>query len=121
MENAHYLPHEVLKITNYPELSTVAKEIDAIRVFAMRLSILLADYNEGQADKISVDVEDLRSTIGLCRTVCDVLGRAPNVCFDVLAEIRTLQIAFHDVLFAHERFGSEYVGTPSAVSRGGIG
>lgn len=124
MEITHYLPHEELKITNYPELSMVESEIDAIQVFAMRTNLALADYNEGRKDKVDIDVEQLRKHIELCRYVTDILGRASNVCFDILMDIRQVQHALYDVLFAYQRFGSEYVGTPTQTdetTEGGIG
>ena len=124
MENTHYLPHEELKITNFPELSLVETELDDIQVYAMRTNLVMTDYTEGRKDKIDVDVEELRKHIALCRYVTDILGRAPNVCFDILMEIRAIQGALHDLLFAYNRFGNEYVGTPSVIDEaveGGIG
>ena len=55
MEITHYLPHEELKITNYPELSKVEAEIEMIQLYAMRVNLSLADYNEGRADRVDVD------------------------------------------------------------------
>lgn len=124
MESTHYLPHEELKITNYPELSKVETELDDVQVFAMRTNLALTDYTEGRTDKIDVDVEELRKHITLCRYVTDVLGRAPNVCYDILIELRAIQGTLHDVLFAYNRFGDEYVGTPTVIDEaveGGIG
>ncbi len=122
MESTHYLPHEELKITNYPELSKVEDDIDAIQVFTMRTNLALTEYNEGLKDKVDIDVQELRKHIELCRSVADILGRASNVCFDILMEIRAIQHGLYDVLFTYQRFGSEYIGTPTAdEDEGGIG
>lgn len=121
MEITHYLPHEELKISNYPELSKVENEISEIQVFAMRTNLALADYNEGRADRVDVDIEELRKHIELCRYVGDILGRSSNVCYDILMDIRAIQQGLHDLLFAYNRFGSEYIGTPTPLNEGGIG
>lgn len=121
MEITHYLPHEELKNSNYPELSKVESEISEIQVFAMRTNLAIADYNEGRADRIDIDIEELRKCIELCRYVGGTLGRSTNVCYDILMDIRGIQQGLHDLLFAYNRFGSEYVGTPTPLSEGGIG
>lgn len=121
MEITHYLPHEELKITNYPELSKVEAEIDMIQRHAVRVNQALGDYNEGRTDRVDVDITDIQRHIGLCRYVADVMGRASNVCYDVLMDLRSIQQGLHDILFAYRRFGSEYIGTPTKVDEGGIG
>jgi hypothetical protein len=124
MAETHYLPHEKLKGSNYPEVVKMATELELIQTFAMTVDQAVYMYNEGLQDKIDLDVVELRKNVDRCRTVCSTLGNAPNVCYDVLLEVREMQMNFQELLFASKRFGSEYIGVPSTVpegEEGGIG
>lgn len=113
MENTHYLPDEELKISNYPEVALVQDEIGLIMGYAMEADQAVFEYNEGLKDKIDLDVVDLQKAIERCRHVCDILGNAPKVCFDLLLEIRELQMSFQELVYLKRRYGDEYIGKPS--------
>lgn len=116
MEPTHYLPSEVLKNSNYPELKAVEGKLDGVMLYAMRVDSALHAYSTGTTNRIDVDPTELRKWIEQCREVCEVLGNAPRVCFDVLMELRSMQTSFQELLFMHNRYGNEYVGVPSPTS-----
>lgn len=119
MAKTHYLPHEELKPSNYPELVRLSSDIATLQSYAISVDRALFAYNEGTADRIDVDIVELRKAIEGCRDIGAVLGNAPNVCYDILMEIREMMLVFQDLVFSKERFGSEYVGTPTVVDEEG--
>lgn len=120
MEKHHYLPYEELKVSNYPEVAQVLTDIDLIQTYAMTCDQAVLAYNEGTNDKIDLDAVELRREVDRCRRVCDLLGNAPIVCYDLLTEVRAFQMTFQDLLFMKNRFGSEYIGKPTATSEEGV-
>lgn len=119
MEAVHYLPHEELKGSNYPEVVSMSADIDAIQNFAKKVDQAVLAYNENVVDKVDLDVMEVQSFVNQCRKVCDVLGNAPNVCYDILLEIRALQMNFQELVFISNRFGSEYIGKPTPINEEG--
>ena len=116
MEATWYLPEEELQYRNYPEVHGVMDNINRLVYYAMSLSIVLDDYNNAVADRIDIDVVDLQKNITLCRSITDVLGNAPQVCFDLLMELRTIQDTMQTLLYAYNRFGSQYIGKPTDLT-----
>ncbi len=116
----YYLPHELVNYTNYPELLTYRQDIEDLLNYSLTVHNALQDYNEGIYDRIDVNMEEVQNHITLCRTLSDVLGKAPRVCFDVLLEIRVIQEHLHKLVFLKNTYGNQYVGTPSPTSEGGV-
>jgi 5'(3')-deoxyribonucleotidase len=113
MENTWYLPEEIIDFQNYPEVTGVLDSISAIQNYTMRVINALQDYTDGTLDKIDINVTDLQKYINLCRSVLDTLGHAPNVCYDLLMELRETQSVFQTLMYAYNQFGSQYIGTPT--------
>ena len=111
-----YLPDEKLSYKNYPELNTVATGINSIIAYAKTVNTAIASYNAGTVDKIDVNMRDVTTYIDLCRSVTGILGNAPNVCFDLLLEIRAVQYELQNLVYNKNRYGSKYIGTPSNKS-----
>jgi predicted KAP-like P-loop ATPase len=116
MENTWYLPEEALYFRNYPEVASVMPQLEDILAYAMRVNNAIIDYNSRVFDKIDVDVVALKRYINLCRATAEVLGRANNVCFDLLVELREIQNVFQTVMYLRNRYGSKYVGKPTNVT-----
>lgn len=114
--NTWYLPSELLQFRNYPEVNSVSEDIDDIMDYSMHVHLALVGYTEGLYDRVDVDSHNLQKYIDKCRNVCNVLGNAPNVCFDLLLELRGVQNVFQQLLYAKNRFGSQYIGTPTPIS-----
>lgn len=113
MEPSHYLPSEELKGVNYPEVKGVQEDLDRIFDFAMQVDRSVYEYISGDVDRIDLNSVAIAEYVSLCRSVCETLGNADRVCFDILLEVRRLQDSFQELLFLKRRFGDEYVGTPS--------
>jgi hypothetical protein len=110
-----YLPDEVPTPRNYPEVAVTEADIQLIFSYGLRVSSAIEDYTSGAFDKIDIDVNDLLVHIALCRSVCDTLGNAPSVCYDILAEIRNIQSALQQLMYAKNRYGGVYIGTPTRL------
>lgn len=113
METTHYLPHEELKASNYPEIANLMPDIQIIQTYAMTADQAVFAFNEGLVNKIDIDVTDMRKAVDKCRYVCNIIGTAENVCYDLLMELRAMQTNFQELIFMKNRFGSEYIGTPT--------
>lgn len=108
-----YLPEEELHYRNYPEVNYAQADIQLILQYAMRVDTAIFDYSNGTFDKIDIDVHDLANYIDLCRSVCSKIGTAPNVCFDILLEIRSIQKILQTLMYAKNKYGNTYIGTPT--------
>lgn len=113
MENTWYLPEEKLQFRNYPEVHAVSDSIDSLLDFGMTVASALQYYNEGTANKIDIDISALQKSILLCRSVCNTLGTAPKICFDILTELHKLQDIMQNLLYIRNRYGDQYIGKPT--------
>jgi hypothetical protein len=118
MEKQQYLPSEVVNYTNFPELRTHREDIELIQTYAKRVDLALADYEAGNYDRIDLNADELSTNVDLCRSVCDRLGTAPSVCYDVLLILREIQTTMQNVLHLKVKYGDLYVGKPT-TSEGG--
>lgn len=112
------LPFEMPSKRNFPEAWALRQEIQDITQYTLGVQDALALYNEGVHDKIDVNTAELQNYIIRFRSVCDTLGAAPNVFFDVLLELRAMQGVLQDVLRLSTHYGSLYVGTPTKKEGG---
>jgi hypothetical protein len=111
-----YLPKEAVNFINFPELRTYKADIETIMEYALRVQTAVADYNEARYDRIDLNMEELHAHIDLCRTVCEALGSAPNVCFDILLEIRNIQQNLQNLAYLKTKFGSAIIGEPTTTT-----
>jgi hypothetical protein len=109
MEPSHYLPSEVLKHSNYPEIELVKSDLAKIDAFASEVSIALAQFNEVIADKVYVNVGELHEHISLCRSVLETLGNAKSPCFDLIVDLREVLQLFFEVSYADRAHKGQYV------------
>jgi hypothetical protein len=115
MKETYYLPGEVLSNGNYPEVNGVIDDINDILDFVMNSVRKLDLYLNGSSDKIDVDIVSLPGYIDKCRNVCETLGNASNVCFDLLIDLRKVQECLQTLTYIKNRYGSQYIGTSTAV------
>ena len=116
-KDTFYLPQEAVNYINFPELRAYKKDIETLLEYTLRVNTALADYNEGRYDKIDLNMEELKSHINLCRTICEALGNAPKVCFDVLIELREIQMHLQNLLYLKNKYGNRYIGTPTNAAK----
>ncbi len=114
LDAVNYLPSEVATITNYPEIGEFQEEIALVYIYADQVNTAIDDFLNGRADRINLNAEDLVQIIELCRTICAVLGRADTKCFDVLLNLRKCLQAMQQALYLRNKYGTKYVGTPTA-------
>jgi hypothetical protein len=110
-----YLTDEALTPRNYPEVALVEADIQTIFSYGLRANSAIEDYTSGTFDKIALDVNDLIVHVSLCRSVCNILGSAPSVCYDVLSEIRNIQSSLQQLVYIKSRHGSVYIGNPTKM------
>jgi hypothetical protein len=116
------LPNELPNYINFPEVRLQKDNITAVMSYSLTAQAALTDYNNGTYDRIDLNSDEIQSNIDLCRSICDVLGNANNVCFDVLLDVREIEKSLLKVLFLKRKYGNQIVGTPtnSDSSGGGI-
>lgn len=114
MESTLYLPDEVLSLRNYPEVSSVTATVQEIMVYMAKVDSALVAYTSSTMDRIDLSITDLQKYVGLCRSVCTILGTSRNVCYDLLMEIREFQDILQDLAFIKTRYSSQYIGTPTS-------
>lgn len=115
-----YLPSEAVNYINYPELRTAKPDIEAIMEYAMRVNLAVADYDEARFDRIDVNMEEVQRNIELCRRVCETLGTAPKVCFDILLDIRDIQNTLQNLVYLKRTTGNSIIDTPTITTEGDI-
>lgn len=111
-----YFPNKVVNYTNFPELRMYKADIERIIVYAIRAELALADYSKARYDRVDLNMEEIQTHIDLCRQVCEGLGLAGNVCFDVLLEVRTIQEQLQNLSYLKRKFGSGIVGEPTKTT-----
>ena len=116
MEGTLYLPAERLNFRNYPEVATLMGDIKDIIRYSIEVGNAIKAYTSSTLDRINLNIVDLQRCILLCRTVCSTLGLAPNVCYDLLVEIRSLQNTLQTLVFVKNRYGSQYIGVPTNLT-----
>jgi len=116
MESTLYLQNEELDFRNYPEVRTVLSDVQDLINYATEASIVISAYTSSTADRIDLSIVDLQKYTDLCRSVCSILGSASNVCYDLLVEMRTLQGTLQTLMYVKNRYGNQYIGTPTDPS-----
>lgn len=111
-----YLPKESISYINYPVLREQQANIEAILMYALRVHSALSDYNENTANRIDLNVDELREYIDLCRKTCAAMGTAERVPFDVLIEIRNIMADLMKLHYKYSVFGSSMFGTPTNLT-----
>ena len=113
MDSVLYLPEEVLNFTNYPEIKDIVPDISALIAYASKANTALQAYLSGVSDKIDLNISELSAYIVSCRNICNIIGTAPNVCFDILVDMRELQDILQTFAYVKNRYGNQYVGSPT--------
>ena len=113
MGSTLYLTKEKLSSRNYPEVSDAMESIQEIITYIASIGSAIEAYTNGSLDHININVSDLQKYTTLCRNICDTLGSAPNVCFDILTELREMQNGMQVLIFVKNRYGNQYIGTPT--------
>lgn len=121
MEQFYYLPNEQVNYINYPELRTYRADIVSIIAYAEVVATAVSDYQKGKKDKIDLNTDEVQQYINLCRSTSEVLGKAPKVCFDVLMELRNVQVQLHGLMHLRRKFGTKYIGEPTVTGKAEVG
>ena len=113
MVSTLYLAKEELNLSNYPEIRGILKDVQELISYAIGVSTVMGDYISGIYDRMDINIADLQKYIVVCRSLCDVLGTSPNVCYDLLTELRLIQNSMQTLIFIKNRYGTQYIGTPT--------
>lgn len=116
MDAIHYLPTEKLTAQNYPEVGRYWEDINKLTSYAEHVSSAIIAYNEEKTDHINVSIVEIREHIMLARSLCTNLTEAKNICYDLLLGIRGIQKSLQELLYAYNRFGTQYIGM---ITKGG--
>ena len=113
MNSTLYLPDEVLNFVNYPETKDIAKDVGALIAYASKTTVALQAYTGGTSNRIDLSISELQKYVALCRSVCMIIGSAPNICYDLLVELREIQDVLQTLVHIKNRYGSQYIGNPT--------
>jgi hypothetical protein len=116
-----YLPKESPSFVNFPVLRDEQVNIETLVSFALRVNSALVDYIEARYSKIDLNMDEVEQHITLCRGVCERLGMADNVPFDVLLELRVFQKQFQNIRLLYRTQGKNLIGTPDKTASEGSG
>lgn len=120
LEAAYYLPKEITNTINFPELRTVAADVSQVVIYSNLAQLALSDYQSGKVNRINLNSDDLQSNVNTCRGICETLGKAPNVCYDILLSVRAIQMNLQNLIFLKRKFGDTYVGVPTNTTGGTV-
>jgi hypothetical protein len=102
MSPTHYLPSEVLNYANFPEVLEQAEKINQFQKLLEPIMLAVSAYDLGTTDGIYVNIADVTRTRDLSYEISDILGMAPNVCYDVLIPIREAQESLNELIFSFQ-------------------
>lgn len=102
LSTSQYLPSEEVKFSNYPELYTVLTSLTQFQTMLNPIMLAVSDYDSGAEDYIYLNISDVQAALNLSFTITDILGRASNVCFDVLLPIRDAQEGLNELIFSYK-------------------
>ncbi len=111
LDNVYYLPSEILSVQNYPIASQLWEDVEAITQYAGKALSALYNYNEKRSDKIDVAIAELLKYIALSRQTCQALSEASNVPYDLILELRRIQVLLQKIYHTYISFGSRYIGS----------
>lgn len=104
-----YLPRESLTLVNYPVLREQREQIENMLVYALQVQTAITDYNEAKVDHIDVNMDELDTRVGTCRQVCEALGTADQVPFDILIELRMIQVELQHLVYLYRLEGRQRI------------
>lgn len=116
MEETYYLPKESPTFVNFPVLRDEKTNIELITAYALRAYSALSDYNEALFDRVDINTDELEQYIILCRQICNSLGTADNIPFDILLELRSVLTSLYQLRQLYNDLGSVVIGKPSEVA-----
>lgn len=93
-------PHEEFQYSNYPEVAELEPKLNDLFTYLEFVTSAVSAFQENEADKIYLNVAEIDRKLDLIYEICDVLGRADNVCFDILMNVRSVQEILHEIKFA---------------------
>lgn len=109
MDSTLYLPNETLYFRNYPEIRPILSDIQSVITYASEVYTAVTDYTNGNTTMINLDVAELQASIDLCRSICQTLGTASNVCYDLLVELRSILSVFQTLMYVNSRYKGQYI------------
>ena len=110
MERTLYLQSEDLNFRNYPELQGILNDIQELIGYSTAVSNALNAYVNTITTRINLSIVDLQKYASLCRNLCNTIGNAPNVCYDLLVEMRLIQDTLQTLIYIKNCYGSQYIG-----------
>lgn len=108
-DKSQMLPDEEYKYSNFPELAQVQDEMNTLRAYMETVFTAMSLFEERQEDRIYLNIAELKDMLDMTYRVTDILGRADNVCFDILMNLRTMQEYLHELLYSYRTEGNLYV------------
>jgi len=108
MDSVFYLPQEMPSLYNYPELEIVKEDLLNILSYSIKTDAEIKKYENNEVEQIELGLKELTNYIELCRQVCEVLGKANNVCFDVLLEVRNIQDSLQQTRYLYNNHREKY-------------
>jgi hypothetical protein len=98
---SQYLPKEELRYSNFPDIYPLLDKINEFQTLIEPFIAAVSDYDTGTAEYIFVSISDLQTALNLSYEITDVLGRADNVCYEVLLPIRDAQQSINELVFSY--------------------
>jgi hypothetical protein len=83
--------------------------MDVLEAYMEKVAISFGNYEEGVDDRIYLNATEMRNMRDLSFRITEVLGRAENVCYDVLLPIREFQTTLNEFIFSFDAQPNEIV------------
>jgi hypothetical protein len=102
MPSTQYLPSEVIQYSNFPELYQLKDKISDFQKAIVPIMTAISEYDLGQTDCIYVNIAEVQRVRDMSFDITEVLGMAPNVCYDMLLNFRDAQEALNELIFSFQ-------------------
>jgi hypothetical protein len=102
MPSTQYLPSEVIQYSNFPELYQLKDKISDFQKAIVPIMNAISEYDLGQTDCIYVNIAEVQRVRDMSFDITEVLGMAPNVCYDMLLNFRDAQEALNELIFSFQ-------------------
>jgi len=113
LENSQQSPKEEFKYANFPEVAVLEDQLITFFTYVEEVNSAVSAFQSREADKVYLNIAELQTALDNSYSITDVLGRADNVCFDLLMNIRDIQENLLEILYSYNSEGDYLVSTPN--------
>lgn len=115
LDKSQQNPKEEFKYSNFPEVAVIEDQLNHFFSYVEKVNSAVSAFQTRDADKVYVNIAELETELSKSFDMTDILGRADNVCFDLLLNMRDMQENLLEILYTYRSEGDYLVSSANPV------